>query len=136
MAEQTHIQRLRGNTAKNDVYTGLAGELTINTDSKSLRVHDGLKQGGYGTIRAAHIDGDLPSSVPVDFATGAHITCGDGPLAGADLTPVWAKLQELEDRLDAIVTSKEVAAYDVIPATVPEYLSSEAIAVVGSGPLE
>jgi hypothetical protein len=36
----------RGNTAQNDAYTGYAGELTINTDTKTIRVHDGATLGG------------------------------------------------------------------------------------------
>ena len=36
----------RGTTAQNDGYTGYAGELTINTDTKTIRVHDGATLGG------------------------------------------------------------------------------------------
>lgn len=84
MANEVHIQRLRGDTAKNDAYRGKDGELVINTDSKSVRIHDGVKTGGYGTIDAAHY-ATLPTSVPRDLRTGAHVTVGTGRLDGGNV---------------------------------------------------
>lgn len=40
----------RGTTAKNDAFTGLASEITIDTDKHSIRVHDGVTPGGYETL--------------------------------------------------------------------------------------
>jgi len=40
------LQFKRGNTAKNDAYTGLAGELTVDTQLNTLRIHDGSTAGG------------------------------------------------------------------------------------------
>lgn len=37
----------RGTTAKNDAFTGLASEITIDTDKHSIRVHDGVTAGGH-----------------------------------------------------------------------------------------
>ena len=45
MARQ--IQLRRGNKAQNDAFTGVEGELTMVTDTKGIRLHDGSKQGGY-----------------------------------------------------------------------------------------
>ena len=36
----------RGNTAKNNAYTGSAGELTVDTTKKTVVVHDGVTTGG------------------------------------------------------------------------------------------
>lgn len=36
----------RGNTAKNNAYTGSAGELTVDTSKKTVVVHDGVTTGG------------------------------------------------------------------------------------------
>lgn len=41
------FQFLRGNTAKNNAYTGKAGEVTVDMQTNSLRVHDGLITGGH-----------------------------------------------------------------------------------------
>lgn len=40
-------QARRGTTIQNDAFTGASGEITYDTDSQGLRVHDGTKQGGY-----------------------------------------------------------------------------------------
>ena len=45
MARQ--IQLRRGNKTQNDAFTGAEGELTMVTDTKGIRLHDGSKQGGY-----------------------------------------------------------------------------------------
>ena len=37
----------RGTTAKNDAFTGLASEITIDTEKHSIRVHDGVTAGGH-----------------------------------------------------------------------------------------
>lgn len=44
MSEQWQIRR--GTTAENDNFTGAEGEITMDTDKKQLRVHDGQTQGG------------------------------------------------------------------------------------------
>lgn len=48
MSEQWQIRR--GTTAENDGFTGAEGEITMDTDKKQLRVHDGQTQGGAGMI--------------------------------------------------------------------------------------
>lgn len=37
----------RGTTAQHATYTGTAGELTVDTDLHQLRIHDGVKAGGW-----------------------------------------------------------------------------------------
>ena len=75
------IQIRRGTTAQNDKFTGMPGEVTFDTDAKTLRVHDGVKLGGYILARADAITsggttggnsgGDFDiTTVPDDFWTG------------------------------------------------------------------
>lgn len=45
------VQRVRHAAAAADVFTGLPGEITVNTTTNSLRVHDGVNPGGYETAR-------------------------------------------------------------------------------------
>lgn len=40
------LQLKRGNTAKNNAYTGEVAELTVDTEVKALRLHDGVTAGG------------------------------------------------------------------------------------------
>ena len=42
-----HIQHLRGTTSQINNYTGKEGEITYDTITHTLRVHDGIKKGGY-----------------------------------------------------------------------------------------
>ena len=52
------LQIKRGDTATNDTYTGLAGEITMDTDTGIIRVHDGETVGGVAMARAMDINGD------------------------------------------------------------------------------
>ena len=45
MAKQWQIRR--GTTAENNDFTGAIGEVTMDTTTKGLRVHDGSTQGGF-----------------------------------------------------------------------------------------
>jgi hypothetical protein len=45
----TVLQFRRGTTAQNNAFTGAAGEMSIDTDNDSIRVHDGSTAGGFET---------------------------------------------------------------------------------------
>jgi len=47
MSNNFHLQLYRGTTAQNNAYTGLAGEITADTQAGNIRLHDGSKAGGY-----------------------------------------------------------------------------------------
>lgn len=51
------LQLRRGTTIANDNFTGMAGEITMDTDAKTIRVHDGITLGGFALARA-----DTPTS--------------------------------------------------------------------------
>ena len=58
-ADNKHkLQIKRGDTTANDTYTGLAGEITMDTDTGIIRVHDGETVGGVAMARAMDIAGD------------------------------------------------------------------------------
>ena len=42
----TTLQLRRGNTTQNNSFTGSAGEITVDTTTKTLRIHDGSTAGG------------------------------------------------------------------------------------------
>ena len=70
----TEVQQLRGTTAENDTFIGKSGVLTIDTDKKDIRVHDGVKQGGYSILdRATQLQkagGIINGDVTINDATG------------------------------------------------------------------
>lgn len=47
MSSNFILQLYRGSAAQNDTYTGKAGELTIDTSHRRIRIHDGVTQGGH-----------------------------------------------------------------------------------------
>lgn len=67
------LQIRRGSSAQNDNFTGLPGELSFDTDAKTLRVHDGERLGGYPLARADSIGASVPggqfdiNSIPDDL---------------------------------------------------------------------
>jgi len=42
----TQVQFRRGTTTQNNAFTGAVGELTYDTEVKTLRIHDGVTAGG------------------------------------------------------------------------------------------
>lgn len=52
------LQLKRGNTSANNAYVGLSGEITMDTDANTLRVHDGETAGGIALANIADIAGD------------------------------------------------------------------------------
>jgi hypothetical protein len=73
----TAIQRRRGNTAQHANFTGLAGEITIDTDLSTVIVHDGVTQGGirlakYTEVQSAS-EGDITA---VNTNAGSGLTGG------------------------------------------------------------
>lgn len=45
------LQIRRGTTANNDAFTGMPGEITMDIDAKTLRIHDGETLGGFEIAR-------------------------------------------------------------------------------------
>jgi hypothetical protein len=43
----TQVQFRRGTTSQNNAFTGAQGELTVDTDVKTIRIHDGTTVGGH-----------------------------------------------------------------------------------------
>ena len=51
----TQLQLRRGTTAQNNSFTGAAGELSIDTNTENIRVHDGSLAGGFEIIPSGTI---------------------------------------------------------------------------------
>lgn len=61
------VQRRRGTSAEHSSFTGLLGELSVNTTNDSVHVHDGATAGGFELARA---DGSNVSEFNVVQLTG------------------------------------------------------------------
>ncbi len=53
------IQLRRGTTAEHSTFTGLVGEVTVDTTKDTLVVHDGVTAGGIPLAKASEAGGAL-----------------------------------------------------------------------------
>ncbi len=76
------LQIRRGTAAQSNNFTGMAGEITMDSTAKTIRIHDGATLGGFALARAdlSNVSGTLPvgegggeafdiESVPATFWT-------------------------------------------------------------------
>ena len=78
------VQRRRGSTAEHSSFTGLAGELTVDTDKDVVVVHDGSTAGGRALLRedVSNLAADAISGDKVHGGTISGSTAlGDGTTA-------------------------------------------------------
>ena len=68
----TQVQFRRGTTAQNDSFTGAAGELSIDTQLKTIRVHDGSTAGGTALVIASQLTTANVSEVTNLYFTNAR----------------------------------------------------------------
>jgi hypothetical protein len=47
------LQLRRGTTAQHSTFTGLVGEITVDTDKDTIVVHDGSTAGGFPLAKAS-----------------------------------------------------------------------------------
>ena len=93
------IQQFRGTTAQHNTYTGLPGELTVDTDKHVVVVHDGSTAGGHPMVPDKFL---LKSAGGIlTFNTGA-----EAPLQG-DSIAVEIDLTALEEALGGSLTAGE-----------------------------
>lgn len=87
----------RSNTASNDAYTGPLGEVTLDTQARKLRIHDGVQVGGYTVANMADIQ------AVVNQVTELEIT----DIAGleAALNSITSDVSDHETRLTSVETS-------------------------------
>lgn len=87
----TALQLRRGSTAQHATFTGLSGEITVDTTKKTVVVHDGVTAGGiplatYAQSRVADsCTGNAATATTAAFATNAADADYAANAGGADL---------------------------------------------------
>ncbi len=87
------LQIRRGTSAQNDNFTGLNGEITMDTTNKTVRIHDGETLGGIALARKDEISPVEPfdiNSVSAEFWTALFETYQTGGVKSesSDLYPL------------------------------------------------
>ena len=77
----TQVQFRRGTVAQNNSFTGAAGEISVNTDIDTLRVHDGSTAGGFELAKA-----DLSNISSVGVLTATSFVGNGAGLTGVAST--------------------------------------------------
>lgn len=64
----------RSNTAANDAYTGFLGEVTLDTQQRKLRIHDGVQLGGYTVANMSDVQSVIARVDSLEIADIAGLT--------------------------------------------------------------
>ena len=100
----TQVQFRRGNTGQNNTFTGAEGELTIDTTTWGIRIHDGVTAGGHpvsgsGGGASSDIAGGVAGDIPYQIATSStgfiSIGAADTVLTSNGSTATWVSLGTL-----------------------------------------
>ena len=98
MAKQWQLRR--GTTAQNDSFTGAVGEVTVDTTTNELRIHDGSTVGGHVVGNITHVTVD--SSDLFDFKYTDHLL-NNASWARADLFD-WISKTNYPEAYNALLT--------------------------------
>jgi len=58
----TQVQIRRGNTVQTSTFTGAVAEITVDTDKKTLVIHDGSTAGGIPLATQANVTNSVASA--------------------------------------------------------------------------
>jgi len=117
----------RGNTAVSVTYTGPLGEVTVDTDLDTLRVHDGVTPGGHILANVSQINSNINLSAVNANVAAANLTIAltnanigaFQTYANIEFTDLWANAAAQTIALDNFIagtgfaTSANLGAYQI-----------------------
>jgi hypothetical protein len=122
------IQLRRGTTAEHSTFTGLVGEVTVDTTKDTIVVHDGATAGGVPLAKESDIPAALTASEILTSLAGV-----DGAGSGLDADTLDGKqLATIESEYQAYANSAAAAVVDAAPATLDTL--NELAAALGDDP--
>jgi len=136
------LQIRRGTAAQNDNFTGLPGELSFDTDAKTVRVHDGVCLGGYALARTDQIpqpagpaDAFDINTVPDEFWADVVARFAPAPLTvlTSPAVPVRATTG-IEYIFNTDLTPHFASADLVCAASDAGYATGDIVSAFGCGP--
>jgi hypothetical protein len=86
----TQVQIRRGNTAQTSVFTGAVAEITIDTDKKTLVVHDGTNSGGFALARESALSSNSVFSQASFNTANAAFIAANTPSHVANSASIYA----------------------------------------------
>lgn len=121
------VQQFRGTTAQHATYTGLPGELTVDTDKHVVVVHDGSTAGGVPMARADHrhpeysigtASGTVSGTTKLSDATNSTSDVNSGVAATPKaVKAAYDKAVEAKNAADAAASS--IDPWNIFPMRVP-----------------
>ena len=81
----TQLQFRRGTTAQNNSYTGLVGEISLDTSTNNIRIHDGSTAGGAEIVPSGTIVGYGAASAPTGW-----LLCNDAAVSRSTYARLFA----------------------------------------------
>ena len=81
----TQLQFRRGTTAQNNSFTGAVGEISIDTDTENIRVHDASQAGGFEIVPSGTIVAYGAATAP-----GGWKLCDDSAISRTSFARLFA----------------------------------------------
>ena len=81
----TKVLFKRGNTVQNAAYTGINGEITVDTQAKTLRIHDGVTTGGNVIVAGGVVGSYSNTNAAAYIPTDSTITTIQSNVTAANL---------------------------------------------------
>ena len=81
----TQLQFRRGTTSQNNSFTGAVGELSIDTDTENIRIHDGSSAGGAEIVPAGTIVAFGNTTAPTGW-----LACNDAAVSRTTFARLFA----------------------------------------------
>lgn len=119
------VQHRRGSTAQTAVFTGAVGEVTVDTDKKTVVVHDGVQAGGFPLARKTDSDTAAAAAATADAKAVAAQASANTGIANAATAQTQANLgvskantaQAEVDALETVVANNAALAVPRTSAT-------------------
>jgi len=90
------VQLRRGTTAQHSSFTGVVGEVTVDTDKDTVVVHDGSTAGGFPLLKESAIGSTVQAydaTIVVDADIGSTVQAYDADTAKTDTAQTFTAAQ-------------------------------------------